>query len=685
MAAVSVLYPAVTDDTMASRRPLANVPNAVNSPYRTTAATNNAKRTRAQAGDREAFFGQPPAKKQIIEIPDEDEEENIDPRKKDMAFVHAQNKLDEPFARRLTDKQPTAFERKLYQARERKVAPQARQDKPQRAAGDNLETIRQWQRHYKRQFPHFVIYFDGVPDDARSKAVHQIRTLGAREEKFFSKAVTHVVTTRAIPAELITTSPDDEKYDNGAQQKTIQPSLLTQDQRKTTNLLDANLQRRAQSQAPGFGLDVDPRRIQQVPGTDILSRARELGIKIWALEKLHRILKTMLEADTGDQPAAHDTRNHITVNKSVTRPAVKDGDLELLLRNEKLTGHADRDMSTVGQDMVTLRNCYLYIHDMDEKTKPVMVREYSKPTNGVKEQGKWPQFRLTSAGRCPFVEDPAHTKKLQQQEREAAKAQEELAQRRTRGVAADGRTGSSLRPLTQSQVNVRRSPRKVSNEEKSKPLDPPKSVPQKTQMSTESMPPLFGSAQQSLRGQPRMVGGEPVASGMQHSNVTSAIRSQVISSAAISSTAPGANRRIGDSKEISALKRKVLERGNTVTSNQSMPSSYMNDMRAALNNDNEPQPRAAKRKAQETLGVVQEDEEITRDQKRVAVRKPERKRSKPAEREPKPGYCENCRDKYEDFEEHILSRKHRKFAVTQDNWKELDALLCQLKRPHKSA
>jgi regulatory subunit for Cdc7p protein kinase len=35
------------------------------------------------------------------------------------------------------------------------------------------------------------------------------------------------------------------------------------------------------------------------------------------------------------------------------------------------------------------------------------------------------------------------------------------------------------------------------------------------------------------------------------------------------------------------------------------------------------------------------------------------------------------------FAQHIQSRKHRKFAMTQDNWTELDALLVQLKRPHK--
>jgi regulatory subunit for Cdc7p protein kinase len=35
------------------------------------------------------------------------------------------------------------------------------------------------------------------------------------------------------------------------------------------------------------------------------------------------------------------------------------------------------------------------------------------------------------------------------------------------------------------------------------------------------------------------------------------------------------------------------------------------------------------------------------------------------------------------IDQHIQSRKHRKFATTQENWTELDALLVQLKRPHK--
>lgn len=633
---------------MSKRAPLVNVPNAVNSPFRNVPA-NNGKRTRAQAGDnREAVYGQPPAKKQVIEILDDDVE-NVDPRRRNGVPVAAQDKLDGPFSKRTNDKQPTAFEQKLASVREKRPAPQQRTDQSQKANGDNLESVRQWKRHYKRQFPQFVFYFESVPEDVRVKTARQFQLLGSREEKFFSKAVTHVITTRSIPPELTSTSPDeDPKYDN-TQPKTVQPSALTQDQRKTTDLLDANLQRRVQSQAAQTSHDVDPRKAH-AQGADILTRARQLSIKIWALEKLQRVLKTMLETDTGEPIPAPDTRTNVTAIKTVTKTA-KDVDLEQLLRNEKINGPADRDMTVAAQDTVALNGFYIYVHDVDEKTKPVMVRDYPKVTS--KEQGKWPQFRLTPVGRCPFIEDPAHTKKLQLQECEAqaaAKAEQELAlQRKTRGASA------APQPLAEREANLRRSPRKTVQQVQpalSKPLEPPKSIPAKRHSSAEGMPPLFESAQQSVRGLPRMIGGEPVASGLQPSNVTSAIRSQAVSSAAISSTAAGVNKRISDSKEVSALKRKVLERGASVTSNHSMPSSYINNVRAAINDDNNPPPRAAKRRAQETLGVVHEDDEDNQDTMRPKHRKPPAPRKRnPVQKEPKPGYCENCRDKFDDFDD----------------------------------
>nr|POF04583.1 hsk1-interacting molecule 1 [Quercus suber] len=622
MATVSLLQTQEPDSAMANKRvPLTNVPNAINSPYR-NAGVVNGKRTRVQAG--EALYGQPPAKKHVIEAPEDEDGENVDPRKRSGVPIVPQLKLDEPFSKRAVNRQPTAFDKLLVSARDQKPPAQVHQRTERTIERDNLESIRQWQRHYRRQFPQFVIYFESVPDDARTKVVHQIRSLGAREEKFFSKAVTHVVTTREIPPALQqNTSPDDEKPN----QKAIQGSAT---------LASQSLRRP----------DVDLKKVHGA--SDILTRARELGIKIWALEKLHRILRTMLETHADSQSTVHATRSHTTTSKSTAKQS-NDADLEQLLRNEKINGPADRDMTVAAQDMCTFRGHYIYIHDMDEKTKPVMVRDYPKPAS--KEQGKWPQFRLSAEGRCPFVEDPSYAKKLQQREREAQTnktlGDSKIVQRRTRAAASHETIAP--RALDDCPPNLRRSPRKQGSVDLSKPLDPPKILPSQKNDSMENFPPMFGSAQLSLRKMPRTVGGEPVASGIQRSNVTSAIRSQAISSAAISSTAPGAARRI-DSKEVTALKRKVLERGASITSNHSMPSSYMNDMRVALNNE-EPPPRAAKRKAQETLGVLREDEESTRDVRGQKQRKPAPRNRKPASKDPKPGYCENCHDKFEDFDE----------------------------------
>ncbi len=534
------------------RAPLASVPNAVNSPFRNVVAANG-KRPRTQAGEtRELVYGQPPTKKQIIEISDDDVE-NINPKRRNVVPVAAQQKLDEPFSKRTNNGQPTAFEKKLNAAREKRPLIQQRIDQFQKPSAD-IESVRLWKRHYKRQFPQFVFYFESIPAELRSKSIRQLQSLGAREEKFFSNAVTHVVTTRSIPPESSSTSPDEDPKYNAAGPKMTQPSAPTHDQRRTTDLLDANLQRRTQSQSVLPSHDVDPRK-PSGQRNDILLRARELGIKIWALEKMQRVFKAMLETDPDDPEPTPELHTRAATTKAIPKPA-KDADLELLLRNEKIHGPADRDITVAAQDMVHLKGYYIYIHDMDEKTKPVMMREFSKVE--LKEDGKWPQFRLSAIGRCPFIEDPAHQKRLrQEQEREAqaaAKAEHELAtQRKSRANVPQ--------PLTEREANLRRSPRKLAMQNKaemSKPLEPPKTIPAKRQSSAEGMPHPFGSAQQSIRGMPRMIGGEPVASGLQKSAVTSAIRSQAISSTAISSTAAGVNRRVGDSKEVSALKRKVL-------------------------------------------------------------------------------------------------------------------------------
>lgn len=363
---------------------------------------------------------------------------------------------------------------------------------------------------------------------------------------------------------------------------------------------------------------------------DVIHKAKELGMKIWAVDKIQRMIDAMFQT-TGEDVPTYNARNATATMQPGARR-----DLQKLLEQEKLKGQSDRDFSITSQDLIPLRGYYIYIHDMDELTRPVMVREYSKVSK--KEDGKWPQFRFSLEGKCPFIEDHNAVRRKQQEEQQARRAA--VAAPRTRAVTAL----EERRALVDNKNLARRAttPAMSTTDEQAKPLEAPKVI-QAAQGKPDGMPPMFGSAQASLRAMPRFIGGEPVASGLQQSNITSAIKSQMISSTA---AAPGA--RAGNSKEVNQLKRKVFEK-NSAPSANSGHSSTMNDahLRAALNQDCSQPPRAAKRKAQETLGYIREDTDEEKQTRKAAVIR----RKKPVEKELKPGYCENCREKFNDFDE----------------------------------
>lgn len=353
-------------------------------------------------------------------------------------------------------------------------------------------------------------------------------------------------------------------------------------------------------------------------------------MKIWSVEKLQRMVDTMFNKETGEDASTYSTRQGVAAHQQKGRQA----DLQRLLQNEKM----DRDYIIASQDMIPLRGYYVYVHDMDEATRPVMIREYQKVE---KDKGKWPQFRASGNGKCPFVDDP-HFGRRQQEEQEARRVAKTAAAPATRTRAASALEGKIALGENNNLARRPSAPaayiKQEEEEEDAKPLDPPKAVPPK-RANTDGVPPMFGSAQASIRAMPRFIAGEPIASGLQASNITSAIRSQMISSTA-------AGPRAGNSKEVNQLKRKVLEK-NSAPSANSGQSSVMNDVRAALNQEHVQPMRAAKRKAQENLGFVHEDEDEERQARKVAALR----RRKTVEKELKPGYCENCREKFNDFDE----------------------------------
>lgn len=175
MAAVFVPPSPQASVTMSTRRaPLANVPNGTNSPRR--GAHLAPKRPHPGNSQLEnAGFQEPPPKRQVLD------QEDVAPRSplRKAAQPTPDSKL---FTRKNENVPPSAFERKLVAARDKdRLAPQRQSNgtKNTKVAGDSMESIRQWQKHYRKAFPQFVFYFESVPDDIRYKFSKQVKQLGA--------------------------------------------------------------------------------------------------------------------------------------------------------------------------------------------------------------------------------------------------------------------------------------------------------------------------------------------------------------------------------------------------------------------------------------------------------------------------------------------------------------------------
>lgn len=457
-----------------------------------------------------------------------------------------------------------------------------------------------------------------------------------REEKFFSKDITHVITTRPIPPPKKTSGPDttnhtaDQNNDRRGQYDmpgTIDPSLLSRDTgtKDVRRRLLESTGRKLPAPAP-----VEDNLLRQPTAarkTDILVRAREMDKKIWAFSKLVKILEMLNDPDPFGTAAAP--------------KAAEEANLAQLLNKERTSGPSDRDPTVATKELIFFKGPYIYVYDIEEKQKPIMVREYAKVAD--KKDGDWPQFRSTQHGRCPFVEDD----ELSEQKRQAEKA----AREKERRERAANDAAPTLKPPPAPNAKSAVPKRTVTEMEDGHNIRSTSSrVPEVFDLAKAANPPNmdFSSRSQnaftSRARSARLLAGEPVASGVQKSNVTSAIRSQMISSA---TGIRGA--KAGTSKELYGLQRQVLEKSNAPSANPT--SQDMSSRRLAeMSLDASANQRSA------SLGVssrklAQIDEERSKDHKRTQSVPVSAPAPKPKKRDLKPGYCENCQDKFADFDE----------------------------------
>ncbi|KAI0904991.1 Dfp1/Him1, central region-domain-containing protein [Ustulina deusta] len=669
MAAISLSPTPIGFSVMSGRRvPLASNQNVANSPLRSTAFKQ--KRTLAQIQREEPYGQQPPAKKLVLDA-------GTQRVVKSPSQQPRVSKSQIP----VQSRRPTTNTCDTRPTRERAAS------RPQQEAAavtdyneKDIEEIQNWQNHHRARFPKSLFYFDQIPGDVAHRLKRQIAALGGRDTAFFSVDVTHVITSRTIPTEdavgrgsgQTMTAEKEAVQPEQEQAETINPSLLTRFSNPATKrkLFDADLRARAHRVPPqpsDQGLRIPKKAV------DILIRARDMKKKIWTADKLFRLTALLLETDPYRSADMAYGRRKITLAAQVESRAAEDRNLLRLLQKERMNGPSDRDPTVLARELVYFKGPYIYVYDIEEKQKPIMVKEYPKVPD--RSKGAWPQFQTAALGRCPFVEDSEVREAREAKEAKEAKEVQQKARVRAESQEPAGETKPVPQPPR--MAPPRPVTRKRTLGEMELGHNRQSSV---TSVDFPSLSRNFGGenidfsrkAFTSYAATGRLLGGEPVASGVQPSNVTSAIRSQMISSTA---TTPGVI--TGLSKEVHGLQRQVLKWN-------SQDRSSRHTTETSLREDNlTKRPPTLGRTSSRKLELIDENAnenegtENSRSAKRVALRK------KPRDRELKPGFCENCAETYPDFDEHIESQKHRNFANNDDNWVELDDLLAQLERVPK--
>lgn len=409
--------------------------------------------------------------------------------------------------------------------------------------------------------------------------------------------------------------------------------------------------------------------ISETPNSHAAQTASSKGRKVYTVEKLTRFLNSIIGSGCDvSKPAPGFTGANSTgaVYNGANSPRLA----------QMLEVDAQAQMMQAGahsSDWIGFHGPYILVWDPTLVNRPLCVKEW--PSSELPTDGTWPQLRPVPLGYCPFI--PRPVAKSEKRKAETAERGHRVS-RNTHGVVAVNtvntnlvtgahtRTANIQDQSANNKENIisldavdERKKRKIRSTERSLPglsngrnneraLEPvyttaaaatnlpitntqisPEPLPNTNMAMTTAMTSVAPLAQNTKSTRLREF-GEIVASGMQKYSQTSAK----------SGVAAGPQ-----SREMANLRRKVLPKHPASTSASTTANTGI-----------VPSQTAAQTPARHAKHDV-----------RAVARKP--------------GFCENCLQKYGDLTEHLRSASHAQFAKNEKKFASVDAIIEQLRRP----
>ncbi|KAF9354399.1 hypothetical protein BGX26_007770 [Mortierella sp. AD094] len=502
------------------------------------------------------------------------------------------------------------------------------QSQSQTQPNDLVYGSQEWIHGLVQSLPKFKFFFDGIDPNITAKLTKTLQIYSAVRINEFD--VTHVVTTRSIPSKDVIAQIKAANIRNQAQsQASSAPTALPAS--NATLIPPGKLLPKATGVAPAPSKD------------SIVFKALSFGIHVWSLERVTKLLAPLMV----EPIAPADNRN-----------------LQELLRREKLYGlTTNQNDEALKVDYHVFKEAYLLVEDITGYHKPILAQEYEFPKSTT-SRSPWSRVYLQRTDKSPFVhhnERPRHSSKQTEKTKEIkedageSKAINDNTQVIPLGFSLQGSPSALVSGINQSvNSNI---------------------------ISTNSA-----------------VGRVPVIHGLQHGQdrVLEQLGKRILSATKVEAgVAPDSKKPefvrptdVIKATKPNAIHESVLPKRDTLViasvaavgqpthSNAAVPPGSTPPTLAPSYVATIPAPNPPA-KGMNTQGAhatpTATIPTVTAEAPVVAAPKVYLKQ----------GYCENCHQFYVDFNKHIDTPEHRKYAHDSTKFERLDRLLLQLQRKPK--
>lgn len=402
------------------------------------------------------------------------------------------------------------------------------------------------------------------------------------------------------------------------------------------------------------------------PPNDIFSNVSQLKIKVWDYDKVFRFLKN-LGVNVGSHASTSATSTSATDAASVAAAAdakSKKDNLYTLLKEEKIYGTTDRDPSAKRDDLHYLEKNYLFVYDLTQKVRPIAVREWS-------DDG-YPILNLSLDGKCPFIFEPLESHKSERkrmrrlQKYEATKDYRALLKQATNDIMNNAKHGGPANTIDTETANV--------------------STDRDTYVESQLEHVAEAAIEEDIVGQVMEAEDDDTVST---ENDDGAIEEDIFKQPHVSPNnvatfaPPPLARYLSCVQPANAKFQDVAASGYNGASgalNFSMDSNLNSAAQAAQAAQGNGLGPMVSQVPSRNLNNLKKRITMKRQKSQVAYENTHMlaKAAAKEEKELNPGYCENCRVKYDHFDDHIRSNRHRNFASDDRNFKEIDRLIATL-------